>query len=169
MSLYRSPYEAYPFLADQADDLRCDFEVLTDQISAATGLLAAWCPEYQQELLRVDELVYHANASLRTFCSLSEAEVLWLKERIDQLAAGVNVKGFVLPAGSKRGCLAHVLRTLAKQLVRLLYRHAEQGHAVDDILFDFANLLSGYYFHLALALNQAEGVAEIPFVSRNYK
>ena len=30
MSLYRSPYEAYPFLCDAGEDLRCDFELLTD-------------------------------------------------------------------------------------------------------------------------------------------
>ncbi len=29
MALYRSPYEAYPFLCDADDDLRCDFELAT--------------------------------------------------------------------------------------------------------------------------------------------
>lgn len=44
MELYRSPYEAYPFLSDESDDLRCDFELLTDAMSSRTGLL------YQPEL-----------------------------------------------------------------------------------------------------------------------
>ena len=35
----RSPYEAYPFLADPSEDFRCDFEILTDRISSETGLL----------------------------------------------------------------------------------------------------------------------------------
>ena len=36
--VYRSPYEAYPFLADAPEDLRCDFEIMTDRMSSETGL-----------------------------------------------------------------------------------------------------------------------------------
>ena len=39
MSAYRSPYEAYPFLCDADDDLRCDFELLTDELASGAGLL----------------------------------------------------------------------------------------------------------------------------------
>lgn len=38
--IYRSPYEAYPFLADEARKYDCDFEILTDEIASLTGLLA---------------------------------------------------------------------------------------------------------------------------------
>ena len=74
----------------------------------------------------------------------------------------------MLPAGSPRACAAHVLRTDGKRLARLLYRYAQRGGKVEDGLFDFVNLLSGYFFLLALALNRADGVAERPFESRNY-
>ena len=70
--------------------------------------------------------------------------------------------------GSRAGCLAHVLRVKGKELVRLLYRHAEQGHTVEARLFDLANLLSGYFFYLALKLNELDGVDEIEYRSRNY-
>ena len=40
-NIYRSPDEAYPFLADEPQDLRCDFELLTDELASLTGLLAA--------------------------------------------------------------------------------------------------------------------------------
>ena len=61
------------------------------------------------------------------------------------------------------------LRTETKQLVRLIYRHMEQSSEVPPLLIDFANLLSGYFFHLALWLNHQDGFEEIPFVSRNYR
>ena len=38
----------------------------------------------------------------------------------------------------------------------------------DWLVLDLANLLSGYFFYLALHLNEAEGVEEVPYVSRNY-
>lgn len=171
MKPYRSPYEAYPFLADAKDDLRCDFEILTDRISSMAGLLASLCPEYRDEILKIDELVYHANPSLRTFFSVTDEEIEWLKARTDDLheqTKGLCSK-FVVPAGTTRACIAHVLRTDGKKLVRMLYRHAENGGKVDNRLFDFANLVSGYFFLLALMLNHLDGFDEIPFVSRNYR
>ncbi len=170
MKLYRSPYEAYPFLSDADGDLRCDYEILTDRMASETGLLAALCPERRDELLAIDELIYHANASLRTFLSLKPEEIDWLRARTEALEAETAglCDRFVLPAGSPRACVAHVLRTDGKRLVRLLYRFAQRGGKVEDALFDFANLLSGYFFLLALALNHADGVPERPFESRNY-
>ena len=49
--IYRSPYEAYPFLADPSEDFRCDFEILTDRISSETGLLRSII---RDEILRYD-------------------------------------------------------------------------------------------------------------------
>lgn len=171
MKLYRSPYEAYPFLSDASEDLRCDFEILTDEMSSKTGLLAALCPELREELLKVDALIYHMNPSLRTFFSVTEEEVLWLKGRLEALLKENEGRcnRFVLPAGTQRACLAHVLRTDGKKLVRMLYRHARSGGKVEDALLDFANLLSGYFFQIALWLNGVDGFEEVPFVSRNYK
>lgn len=170
MKPYRSPYEAYPFLSDLADDLRCDFEILTDRIASSTGLLASLCPEYREELLRVDELIYHANPTLRTFFSVRDEELEWLKGRVNALQEETRdlCDRFVLPSGTSRACVAHILRTDCKRLVRMLYRHAEHGGRVEESLFDFANLISGYFFLLALKLNHLDGHEERPFVSRNY-
>ena len=180
MSVYRSPYEAYTFLSDASNDLRCDFEILTDRISSETGLLASLCPERREELLKVDELIYHANPSLRTKFTIRPEEIEWLNDRVQELGAATKeirsrfilpggAARFVLPAGSTRACVAHILRTDGKKLVRMLYRHAENGGKVAEGLFDFANLVSGYFFFLALWLNIQDNVAEVPFDSRNYR
>ncbi len=169
---YRSPYEAYPFLADASEDLRCDFELLTDEISSLTGLLAAKVEDesLRQELLRIDELVYHANPTLRTRFTITQEEIDWLKERTRQLqseAAG-DVHRFVLPCGCEAAALAHILRVKGKMLVRLIYRHMEQGVRGEEGLLDFCNLLSGYFFGIALLLNRWSKTPERDFVSRNY-
>lgn len=223
--LYRSPCEAYPFLSDPADDLRCDFELLTDELASLTGALAARLADQARqsappapvgqptaqpgrsdtpaaqmdpaarpdrpaarpdasaapsdqtdapaalsaELLWVCELVYHLNPTLRTFLSVTQQEYDRLRAAVDRLQAALpSVGGFVLPVGCPAACDAHLLRVRAKQLVRLLYRHARQGHDLPPLLLDVTNLLSGYFFLLALTLNAAAGVPEIPFVSRNY-
>lgn len=172
MELYRSPYEAYPFLCENSDDLRCDFELLTDLMASGTGLLRAQVQDepLRAELAWVCELIYHANPGLRTRLAVTGAErdrLLRAVQRLQTLA-GERCRRFVLPAGCQAACTAHVLRVQAKQLVRLLYRHLRQGHTAEPLLIDIANLLSGYFFSLALWLNQQSGTDEIAFVSRNY-
>ncbi|TJX15614.1 ATP--cob(I)alamin adenosyltransferase [Tissierella creatinini] len=171
--IYRSKYESYPFLNDEAQDLRCDFEILTDEISSIIGLLRAKIEdeELQAELLKICELVYHINPSLRTFVSVTEEELLWVENTTNRLYDEVKgrCKKFVLNQGCESACLSHVLRSKFKALVRMLYRHNYSGNEVPNILFDFANILSGYFFNLALKLNQINNIDEVEFVSRNYR
>ncbi|MEG2698761.1 MAG: ATP--cob(I)alamin adenosyltransferase [Ruthenibacterium sp.] len=187
MEIYRSPYEAYPFLCDAADDLRCDFELLTDEMASRTGLLRAQTLQLLQqpslsadaplsnaslpaELLWICELLYHMNPTLRTQLTVTEAEKCRLLAATQRLrdASGARCERFVLTQGCEAACTAHLLRVQSKNLVRLLYRHAQQGHSVPPLLLDLANLLSGYFFHLALRLNQLADVDEAAYESRNY-
>ena len=170
--IYRSPYEAYPFLSDEPEDLRCDFELMTDGLSSLTGLLRSKLTdeELRAELLWVCELIYHMNPALRTALKVTEDErdrLIAASERLRDGCRG-RCRRFVLTQGCEAACVAHVLRVGAKDLTRLLYRHIHQGHKVDTMLVDLANILSGYFFHLALYLNAADGVDEVDFVSRNY-
>ena len=170
MELYRSPYEAYPFLSDDSDDLRCDFELLTDEMASMTGLLRAQveAEDLRAELQWVCELIYHINPTLRTRMTVTEEEAVRLAAAAERLQAETSAHGFVLPQGCVPSCTAHLLRVKGKCLVRLLYRHMRQGHDVPDLLVDVCNLLSGYFFLLALKLNALEGTAEVPIISRNY-
>ena len=170
MELYRSPYEAYPFLSDEADDLRCDFELLTDEMASITGLLCAQVEDedLRAELQWVDELIYHINPTLRTRMTVTGEEAARLAAAVERLQSETAAHGFVLPQGCEAACTAHLLRVKGKCLVRLLYRHMRQGHNVPDLLVDVCNLLSGYFFLLALKLNALAGVAETAYVSRNY-
>jgi cob(I)alamin adenosyltransferase len=170
--IYRSQYEACPSLCDQPDDLRCDLEILMDELASLTGLLRAELKDttLQGELLWVCELSFHLSSALRGSISATKDELLQLEKMVHRLQGETSHRStlFVLTQGSKSGALSHVLRTKCKALVRLLYRHSYQGHSVDPLLFDFTNLLSGYFFFLALKLNELDGVDEIEYISRHY-
>lgn len=170
MELYRSPYEAYPFLSDETDDLRCDFELLTDEMASAVGLLRAQVTDAEigADLLWLCELIYNINPTLRTRLTVSEEEVARLAASVARLRIKNSPREFVLPQGCEAACTAHLLRVKGKCLVRLLYRHMRQGHDVPALLVDACNLLSGYFFLLALELNAAAGIEEKSYVSRNY-
>ncbi len=60
MALYRSPYEAYPFLCDADDDLRCDFELATDELASAVGMLRSQTEDQElaKELLWILSLIH---------------------------------------------------------------------------------------------------------------
>ena len=170
MALYHSPYEAYPFLSDGGSDLRCDFELLTDEMASMTGLLRAQVADeaLQAELFGICALIYNINPTLRTHFTVTEEEVSALKAAVDRLQGESQVRGFVLPQGCEAACTAHLLRVKGKCLVRLLYRHMESGHEAPPALVDVCNLLSGYFFLLALKLNALAGVPEETYISRNY-
>lgn len=171
MAFYRSPYEAYPFLSDADDDLRCDFELVTDELASGAGLLRSQVTNQNlaEELLWICELIYHINPTLRTSLTVTEEETARLAAMVDRLQGESTVHGFVLPCGCQSACTAHLLRVKAKCLVRLLYRYLQRGHEVPNGLLDLCNLLSGYFFLLALKLNALEGVEEYGYCSRNYR
>ncbi|MDR2518089.1 MAG: ATP--cob(I)alamin adenosyltransferase [Spirochaetaceae bacterium] len=180
-----STYLAYSFLYDDAADLRCDFELLTDEIASMTGLLrsllsrqdAAALPEARSDLERVNRLVYHLNPSLRAGVGVTPEELAWLHRKTMSLQEAAQdhiprtLEGeptFLIPQGCTPAALSHVLRCKCKTLARLVSRHQQGGHEVDELVFDFANLLSGYFYSLALALNKSRGEKEQLFISRAY-
>lgn len=166
-TIFRSKHEAYPFLCDSPDDLRCDFEILTDEVASMTGFLRALVEEkaLQDELLFICELIYHINPSLRTQTTVTKDELMQLEGMVSRLQAETahRSKPIVVTQGSESAALSHVLRVRCKVIARLLYKHSHQGHLVDDILFDITNLLSGYFCKLALKLNELAGVNEIEY------
>jgi ATP:cob(I)alamin adenosyltransferase len=176
-------YLSYSFLYDDPADLRCDFEILTDEISSMIGFLRSLTDDdaVREDLRWLNELVYHVNPTLRTRTAITGEELEWLRGRVEKLQEEVrdsfnaaaapkpNVPRFVVPQGCSAAAYSHIIRNKCKAAVRLLYRHQQQGNKVDDIIFDFVNLSSGYFFSLALKLNKDEGVEEREFISRVYK
>ncbi|MDR2343115.1 MAG: ATP--cob(I)alamin adenosyltransferase [Spirochaetaceae bacterium] len=175
-------YLSYCFLYDDPEDLRCDFEIATDELASMIGLLRSLIKDenLRSDLTRLNELMYHINPSLRTKVAVSAEELDWVAGKVTEMQAEVResfdrtapshgkTPRFVVPQGCTAAAYSHIIRNKCKSLVRLLYRHKEQGNSVRDILFDFINIYSGYFYTLALKLNQDEGVGEIEFKSRVY-
>ena len=132
-------------------------------------------PDLEEDLCKINELMYHINPSLRTKVMVTGEELAWLFQKGQALKtaqeearprSGLN---FFIPQGCTQASYSHVIRSKCKTLVRLLSRYKQQGNVVDDILFDFINLYSGYFYYLALWFNKIHGVKERVFTSRAYK
>jgi cob(I)alamin adenosyltransferase len=174
-------YLAYCYLYEDAADLKCDFEILTDEISSMIGLLRSLLddgdraanPDLAENLCKINELMYHINPSLRTAAMVTAEEFEWLFQQTQSLqraVEGVVPAGntFVVPQGCTQAAYSHVIRNKCKSLVRLLSRYQQQGNLVKGILFDFCNLYSGYFYFLSLWFNKSHGEKERPFISRVY-
>lgn len=165
-------YIAYPFLYDESSDIRCDFEIMSDEISSMIGLLRSLVDDknLKEDLSKINEIMYHINPSIRTRVAVTPEELSWLDEKMSDIREEVKdtFTKFVLPQGCTEASYCHVIRSKCKSLVRLLSRYKQQGNDVEDLLFDFVNLYSGYFFVLGLKLNKDKGVEETEFESRVY-
>jgi ATP:cob(I)alamin adenosyltransferase len=175
-------YLAYTYLYEDAEDLKCDFEIRSDEISSMIGLLRSLVEDapLRDDLSKINEIMYHINPSLRTRVAVTQEELDWLYEKtlgIEEAVkkgaapsapSGKRIQRFVLPQGCTPAAYSHVIRNKCKALVRLLSRYQQQGNRVEDLLFNFINLYSGYFYFLALKLNQDHGVKEVEFTSRVY-
>lgn len=172
MELSSGKYEVCPLLCDGTDNLTCDFELITDEMASRTGLLRANIKDekLRQELLWICEIIYHLSATLRTELSISEEEYNKLADITSKLQTEIskNCKSLVLPQGGVCASLSHILRVQARTALRIVYKHIEQGNGVEPLVLDILNLLSEYFFVLALKLNKLENIDEIPITSRNY-
>lgn len=164
-------YLSYPFLYEKKKIV--EFELLTDEIASYLALAISYTKdqELKQELLRINELVYHLNPCVRTKTTLEPHELAWLYSRYQayEYVTKDRESLFVLPGGSTLASTLHILRTKSKHLVRLLHLITEEGTIVDESLFDFTNVLANYFFVVAMYANKLESINEIPFVSRVYK
>jgi len=170
LSIYRSKYEACPLICEKGNDVICDFAILTDEVASMTGLLRSLVTdeELREELRFVCDIVYNLSPSFRRGTVVTEKELQKLEQiTLRHKEDATKPSGlFVLPMGGQSASLSHVLRVKCKALVRLLCRHDYAGNKIDGLLYDFTNLLSGYFYNLAFKLNALEGVEEIPHIIR---
>ncbi len=164
-------YLSYPFLYEKKRTV--DFELLTDEMASYLALAISFTKDkdFKSELLKITELVYHLNPCVRTKTALETDELAWLYKRYQAYEYVTKDRDslFVLPHGTSLASTLHILRTKSKSLVRLLYLISEEGTYVNELLFDFTNVLANYFFVAAMYANRLDNESEIPFVSRVYK
>ena len=62
----------------------------------------------------------------------------------------------------------HIARCLGKEVVRKMYQVKTEGIIVEDVLFDFTNMISNYSLIAALYANKINNISEIEFISKSY-
>jgi cob(I)alamin adenosyltransferase len=143
-----------------------------DEVGAYLGLVEAELPpglsEIRTIVRRLQNELYIAQAELATPPSgakpshqIEARHVARLEANIEQFESShQRVHSFVLSGGSLPGALLQLTRTVARRAEREVWT-LHRSEPLRPELLRWTNRLSGLLFALALAANQALGVAEV--------
>lgn len=157
-------------------DPRIEAYGMLDELNALIGCAAvvAKSPLLEQlrriqgELFVIGSHLATPNGSgkLSSLPALEEEMVHRLEIEIDQTETGLApLKNFILPGGSECAARLHVARTVCRRAERLVVGQ-EAEHPDRSLVIEYLNRLSDWLFVQARGANHAEGIADIPWISR---
>lgn len=163
-------YLCYPYMRETASTV--DFEIRTDSLAVRIGEASSWTgefPQLKQHLIKLTEMAYHLNGSVRGNLAVTESDLKELSLIYDSYVeeTQAQLKQFVLPLGSKEASSLHIARSEAKKSVRALHKVSLERD-VPELLFDYTHLLANVLFVMAVYVNKQLDVEEISFQSKSY-
>lgn len=145
-----------------------------DELNAFVGLLKDQ-PEVEnrlkQQLYWTQEHLFNIGSILATEAdfkgfelpSVTDAEVKQLEVWIDKYTGELpELKNFILPGGHQVVSLCHVCRTVCRRTERSIIALNEEEQ-VDELIIQFINRLSDYFFIFARKLGAELNIREIPW------
>jgi cob(I)alamin adenosyltransferase len=132
-------------------DLRLECYGTADELNSWVGLLRARTNNYQEQLDRIQNLLFNLGARLAdaqgedwiTTQDVTDLE-LWIDQIQEQLEP---LRAFILPAGNETIATCHLCRTVTRRLERLMVNLLAQN--TNDITLQWVNRLSDFWFVLA--------------------
>lgn len=97
---------------------------------------------------------------------LLPADIELLENEMDAIDAALPpLKNFILPGGHPAVSVCHVCRTVCRRAERLVVA-LHESEPVDDVVLQYLNRLSDYFFMLARQLGHDLGAAEVIWEQR---
>jgi cob(I)alamin adenosyltransferase len=141
-------------------DLRVAAYGTLDEVNATIGLarvhassddlaLDAVLARIQNDLFDVEaDLCLSTKGPGGARMTVTEAQVAWLEQQIDQLNADLApLRSFILPGGRPTAAYLHLARTVCRRAERLMVELADQpGEDVTAAALKYVNRLSDYLF-----------------------
>ncbi|MDR4989076.1 MAG: cob(I)yrinic acid a,c-diamide adenosyltransferase [Bacteroidales bacterium] len=142
-----------------------------DELNAFIGLLRDQeiDPHYRDILLEIQDRVFTAESILACdegctpehLPTMLEEDVLMLEREIDAMNESLpELTHFILPGGHPAVSYAHVCRCVCRRAERIITQLAEQ-EKVDELIIQYFNRLSDYFFVLARKVGYDLGIADI--------
>jgi len=150
--------------------LKIDVYGTIDELNSFVGLLMdqPMKQHYHEILLLIQNHLFVAESIIAAdegsdkypLPKLTVDDILMLEREIDSMNEHLpNLNHFILPGGHPSVSLAHVCRTVCRRGERLIVSLSEATQ-VDDVVIQYFNRLSDYFFVLARALGNDAGVKD---------
>jgi cob(I)alamin adenosyltransferase len=156
-------------------NLRIEAYGTVDELNSFIGLVrdSITNAELREELRYTQNLLFTMGSQLATepgkdlnIPSIADNEVERLEEAIDRMEQELPpLKNFILPGGHTTVSFCHVARTVCRRAERLIVA-LNQEEEVPDVLMQYLNRLSDYFFVLARKLGKDLGAEEVVWKSR---
>lgn len=155
-------------------DLRIEAYGNVDELNAFIGHLKdheGVENRLQQQLYWIQEHLFTIGSILATeegfsgfeLPKISETEVSQLEVWIDKFDAELPpLKNFILPGGHPAVSLSHICRTVCRRTERSIIALSTSSE-VDQVILQFINRLSDYFFIFARTLSKLLDAPEIPW------
>ncbi|MFP4691679.1 MAG: cob(I)yrinic acid a,c-diamide adenosyltransferase [Bacteroidales bacterium] len=142
-----------------------------DELNSFIGLLLdqEMNESYKPILLNIQEKVFVAESILacdqgcrsEELPDITEKDVRFLEKEIDAMNQYLpDLKHFILPGGDPAVSYAHVCRCVCRRTERIVIQLSEQ-EAVNEMVLQFFNRLSDYFFVLARKIAHDAGIGDI--------
>ena len=140
-------------------DLRVDAYGTLDEVNAVIGIVRLHVgeePALDGMLARIQNDLFDVEADLclsekgpgGARMTVTDIQVEWLEQRIDQLNADLApLRSFILPGGSPAGAYLHLARTVCRRAERIMVElNDEPGEGVTPSALKYVNRLSDFLF-----------------------
>ncbi len=96
---------------------------------------------------------------------LSSDQITFLEKRIDEIDASLEpLNSFVIPGGHPAVSQAHITRTVCRRAERAIQKLMQEAE-VDDVVLQFYNRLSDYFFIISRKIANLLGIEQKPWKS----
>ena len=157
-------------------DLRVSAYGTLDEVNAVIGIarlhagsdraLDAMLARIQNDLFDVEaDLCLSEKGPGGARMTVTDAQVVWLEQRIDELNADLApLRSFILPGGRPAAAYLHLARTVCRRAERMMVELADApGETVSAIAIKYVNRLSDFLF-VASRFANAKGFGDVLWV-----
>lgn len=154
-------------------NLRIDAYGTIDELNAHIGLLRDHNinESAKEDLLKIQNTLFIVGSILACevdpdsfhLPKVQKQDVTWLEQRIDKYEEKLpELKNFILPGGHKAVSQCHIVRCVSRRAERFIVLLNEE-EVVDQLIIQYLNRLSDYFFMLARKIGFDLEVDEIPW------
>tara|TARA_B110000046_G_C12959194_1_gene383721 strand:- start:401 stop:949 length:549 start_codon:yes stop_codon:yes gene_type:complete len=128
----------------------------------------------KQELIKIQEELFTIGSQLAAdpvknkmvLPMISADDIVYLEKRMDQMDSNLpEMRFFVLPGGHPSVAAAHICRCICRRAERHCVALKEH-EMVNELILQYLNRLSDYFFTLSRQLTMELGAEEIPWKPR---